>query len=103
MAEYGVPQSRERVVIVGVRNDIDVNWGFPIATHPAKADTYSLSLFETTNQISFRDAACDLIHLEYGDVSNGPLRWSIVHPDHVIYWLKDVPEGYSGMIMKTPI
>lgn len=32
-ADFGVPQKRERVVIVGVRNDIDFNFSFPQPTH----------------------------------------------------------------------
>ena len=32
-ADYGVPQTRERVVIVGIRSDIDVAWEFPEKTH----------------------------------------------------------------------
>jgi DNA (cytosine-5)-methyltransferase 1 len=32
-ADYGVPQCRERVVIVGIRSDLDAKWEFPIATH----------------------------------------------------------------------
>lgn len=32
-ADYGVPQSRERVFIVGFRDDMDVDWSFPAATH----------------------------------------------------------------------
>ncbi len=32
-ADYGVPQCRERVVIVGIRSDIDTTWRFPAATH----------------------------------------------------------------------
>ncbi|MBB5037220.1 DNA cytosine methyltransferase [Prosthecobacter dejongeii] len=32
-ADYGVPQCRERVIIVGVREDIDQKWQFPKATH----------------------------------------------------------------------
>lgn len=32
-ADYGVPQTRERVVIVGIRSDIDVAWVFPEKTH----------------------------------------------------------------------
>lgn len=33
VADYGVPQNRYRVVIVGFRNDIRVGWQFPEATH----------------------------------------------------------------------
>ncbi len=32
-AEYGVPQIRERVILVGVRNDIDFKYVHPQATH----------------------------------------------------------------------
>ena len=32
-ADYGVPQRRERVVIVGFRSDLDLEWSFPQATH----------------------------------------------------------------------
>lgn len=32
-ADYGVPQSRERVFIVGIRDDLDVDWQFPVPTH----------------------------------------------------------------------
>lgn len=32
-ADYGVPQKRERVFIVGFRNDVNVRWSFPTKTH----------------------------------------------------------------------
>ena len=32
-ADYGVPQCRERVVIVGIRSDIEAEWKFPEPTH----------------------------------------------------------------------
>ncbi|QIK81507.1 DNA (cytosine-5-)-methyltransferase [Lysobacter sp. HDW10] len=32
-ANFGVPQSRERVFIVGFRSDIDAHWSFPEPTH----------------------------------------------------------------------
>jgi DNA (cytosine-5)-methyltransferase 1 len=32
-ANYGVPQMRERVVIVGIRSDLLVSWSFPSETH----------------------------------------------------------------------
>lgn len=100
MSDYGVPQSRERVVIVGVRNDIDRKFDFPIATHQAETET--LSLFERKNHRSFRDATQDLAFLESGEVSDDPLHWSIVHPDHVIKWLKNVPEGCSAHDNEDP-
>src|SRR5690606_40624446 len=32
-ADYGVPQKRERVFIVGFRSDLGVEWSFPKPTH----------------------------------------------------------------------
>ncbi|MEN9854988.1 MAG: hypothetical protein RL186_938 [Pseudomonadota bacterium] len=34
-ADYGVPQVRERVFIVGIRSDLDTSWEFPHPTHDA--------------------------------------------------------------------
>jgi DNA (cytosine-5)-methyltransferase 1 len=32
-ADYGVPQRRERVFIIGFRSDLGIDWSFPEATH----------------------------------------------------------------------
>lgn len=32
-ADFGVPQRRERVFIVGFRSDLNVDWSFPLPTH----------------------------------------------------------------------
>ena len=44
-ADYGVPQQRHRVFIVGFREDIDAEWSFPEPTHSGAA----LALAQTTN------------------------------------------------------
>lgn len=36
-ADYGVPQKRERVIIVGFRSDLNVKWSFPKQTHSEDA------------------------------------------------------------------
>lgn len=40
-ADYGVPQKRERVFIVGFRSDLGIEWSFPRATHSLDAMLYS--------------------------------------------------------------
>jgi DNA (cytosine-5)-methyltransferase 1 len=35
-ANYGVPQKRERVIIVGSRSDLECNWSFPPETHSSE-------------------------------------------------------------------
>jgi DNA (cytosine-5)-methyltransferase 1 len=39
-ANYGVPQKRERVFVVGFRSDIDAQWAFPAETHSLDALLY---------------------------------------------------------------
>ncbi|HEY2783923.1 MAG TPA: DNA cytosine methyltransferase [Fimbriiglobus sp.] len=39
-ADFGVPQRRERVLIVGVRSDLGINFGFPKVTHEEDALVY---------------------------------------------------------------
>ena len=36
-ADYGIPQQRHRVVIVGFRSDLDAHWSFPDPTHSKEA------------------------------------------------------------------
>ena len=36
-ADYGIPQKRERVFMIGFRSDLDVQWNFPGATHSEDA------------------------------------------------------------------
>jgi len=40
-ADFGVPQSRHRVVIVGFRSDLGVSWSFPAETHSQDALLHS--------------------------------------------------------------
>lgn len=43
-ADYGVPQTRERVFIVGFRNDTSIEWHFPAPTHSRDALTHAQHL-----------------------------------------------------------
>ena len=36
-ANFGVPQKRERVLFVGFRDDLDLEWSFPVETHSSEA------------------------------------------------------------------
>jgi DNA (cytosine-5)-methyltransferase 1 len=36
-ADYGVPQRRQRVIVVGIRTDLGVEWAFPPPTHSENA------------------------------------------------------------------
>jgi len=57
--DYGVPQSRERVFIVGTRKDLNLNWVFPQRTH---GDDNKLK-----DYLTVADAISDLPALENGE------------------------------------
>ncbi len=40
-ADYGVPQRRERVFIIGIRSDLSIEWSFPEKTHSQDALLWS--------------------------------------------------------------
>lgn len=40
-ADYGIPQRRERVIFVGFRSDLGMNWSFPEASHAQDALLWS--------------------------------------------------------------
>lgn len=60
--DYGVPQHRERVFLVGVRNDIDeqINWEYPAATHGNDENPY----------ITLSAAISDLPEIGEGGLAN---------------------------------
>ena len=52
-ADYGVPQKRERVIFIGIRNDIDANINYPEPTHSKTGG-------DKLKWVSVRDAIDDL-------------------------------------------
>lgn len=69
-ADYGVPQKRDRVIIVGIRDDLEYNFKWPNKTHEEKPVTK----FDGTKKIkwiSLREAIGDL-----------PKEWDPIIPSH---------------------
>lgn len=57
-ANYGVPQRRERVFIVGFRSDTGIEWHFPNATHSANAllwDQWRTEQYWDLHKVARRD------------------------------------------------
>lgn len=91
--DYGVPQHRERVIFIAVRKDLNKT--------PSIAETKygdSANLFNShPPHFTFGDAVSDLEYLESGEYSTkDEQHWAVKHPEHVIRWLVDVPEGKSA-------
>ncbi|WP_400164435.1 DNA (cytosine-5-)-methyltransferase [Brevibacillus sp. TJ4] len=100
---YGIPQSRERVIVLGVNTRLGIKeFGLPPTTHgdPGQTDLFT---YTRKRLVTFRDAVGDLETLEHGESSpSDPLHWAITHPDHVITWLKATPEGKSAHDNEDP-
>lgn len=95
--DYGVPQFRDRVFFLGIRDGLTTApITFPPQTH---GDARDQNLFtgQLRPRTTFRDATADLEPLEAGAQSTmDPWHFAVSHPKHVLMWLKDVPEGRSA-------
>lgn len=91
--DFGVPQHRERVIFIAIRNDLEK---FPSILNPQYGN--AINLFNQLKPYyTFGDAVSDLEYLEAGQSSKIDMYHKAVnHPEHVIRWLVDVPEGKSA-------
>lgn len=86
-ADYGVPQTRQRVIIVGVRSDIDFEYIYPAPTHNADGSNGLLrwvSVSEALEDIPDPDLPNDLPNHEYSKYKlqfNGYLGHRALDPD----------------------
>lgn len=97
--DYGVPQHRERVIFIATRNDLGKKPSLPLVTHGESLDLFSILKPHRT----FGDAVSDLEFIESGEKSKAD-KWhfAVSHPEHVIEWLIDVPQGRSAHDNETP-
>ena len=86
-ADYGVPQTRMRVIIIGVRNDIDFDYQYPSATHnPNGTDGLKkwVSVSEALAPIPDPDSENDLPNHDYSKYKlefNGYIGHRKLDPD----------------------
>lgn len=91
--DYGVPQHRERVIFIGLREDIKAPPSIPLPKYGIENNLFS----KESPYFSFGDAASDLMFIESGEnCSSDKYHQAVNHPEHVLKWLIDVPEGKSA-------
>ena len=128
-ANYGVPQKRERVIIVGVRSDLECNWLFPPETHSADrlfCDMYVTGEYWERNKVSEserllinRSIEAKILKLtkKYGKLKPALMPWQTVRDtlsnlpdpqsnhgikDHVFHDGARIYPGHTGSILDTP-
>lgn len=91
-SDYQVAQNRERVLFIGIRDDLKMSPSIltPICSNGG-------DLFSSIPKFTFGDAVSDLEFIESGEAScSDRYHKSTNHPEHVIRWLYDVPQGKSA-------
>ncbi|PMC62830.1 DNA (cytosine-5-)-methyltransferase [Corynebacterium xerosis] len=88
-ADYGVPQHRHRVFIVGFRSDIEVDWKFPASTHSGAA--LALAQAEGGYWDKWKVSEGDRVHVRRKPLDDGKLPWKTVREA-----LADIPRPLEG-------
>lgn len=96
--DYGVPQHRERVIFVAIRDDLQLIPSIPPVSHGATKELFS----PCSQHRTFADACSDLSYIESGEISGEHLHEAVNHPAHVIDWLWDVDQGFSAHDNEDP-
>jgi DNA (cytosine-5)-methyltransferase 1 len=85
--EYGVPQARHRIIIVGIRKDLDVKYEIPKPTHELP------SSWITSKQ------AIEIPNIDSKNVTNHEFT---KHQDKVVKMLSYIPNGGNAWSEKIP-
>lgn len=103
-ADYGIPQKRERVFIIGFRSDIDANWSFPEPTHSEESLLWSKwvskKYWETHN------LTCPVLDDKATRISEGLLRKHGMFEPKLKPWvtvrdaISDLPDPMSDIARK---
>ena len=99
-ADYGAPQMRDRLIIIGSRDNESFQW--PVPTHSNKAHGTNLELFPDSNMrrwVSMRQALWSEGHPTYGPLNDRAVLWvkNVVRPhDEPVTWNLDRPSPTIG-------
>jgi DNA (cytosine-5)-methyltransferase 1 len=128
-ANYGIPQKRERVIIVGIRSDLECDWLFPPETHSADRlfwDMYVTGSYWERHKIckserSLLDKLTESKRIKliekYGTIEPALMPWQTVRdaignlPDpqfdfsvkhHIFHDGARIYPGHTGSILDAP-
>jgi len=106
-ADYGVPQSRHRVVIVGFRENLGVEWSFPDGDYSREAllykkyitgeywESHRVASNHRTTPTASELKKAQLFASKYADVKEAPKPWQTVRDA-----IGDLPDPQSKAALK---
>lgn len=122
-ADYGVPQKRERVIIVGIRSDLNFSWEFPKATHSRERldwDKHVTGEYWKRHGLSLENMNMDTgkaLRRKFGLFPPNELPWQTIRdallgipdpreihgiPDHIYRAGAKIYTGHSGSFLDDP-
>ncbi len=128
-ANYGVPQNRDRVIIVGIRADLDFNWVFPAETNSADSLFWNMyvtgeywerhEICKLERQLIDRSIEAKKVRLtdKYGKFEPALMPWQTVRDalinlpdpqsdhgikDHLFHDGARVYPGHTGSVLDAP-
>jgi DNA (cytosine-5)-methyltransferase 1 len=121
-AHYGVPQKRERVVIIGIRSDLDATWTFPQPTHTEDRlnwDKFITAEYWDRHNLPRQQNVlmASLLQQKYGMFPPEGLPWQTIRdalvgvphpqenhsiPDHIFKGGARIYPGHSGSAIDQP-
>ncbi|MCP5097724.1 MAG: DNA cytosine methyltransferase [Chloroflexi bacterium] len=129
-ADYGIPQRRERVIIVGIRNDLNVKWSFPKKTHSLNSLLWSQYVTKeywqrhgiypvNVDQLNFQiKKRVEKLRSIYGFIPPSEFPWQTVrdvighlpfpdkygeyHSEHILHKGARIYPGHTGSYIDLP-
>lgn len=104
-ADYGVPQTRQRVIIIGIRGDVAWDYTFPVATHSQKGENGLpawVSVSDALSELPDPDTKNDVPNHTYSKYKlniNGYIGHRLLDPDKPAPTVTARGDNHGGVVI----